>query len=92
MGQVSKSRMLGPVAKGQRKVKRCPSDSRQKSKPVRVDSENIPGLVLGSSSSVLGMTDAHKEPFRNRNHLNDCQIKWNKKLELSQTCVTEYMV
>ena len=65
--------------------------------PGRIDSENIPGFVLGSSSSVLGMTEAHKKPFRNRNHLddiriNDCQVKWNKKLELSQTCVTEYMV
>merc|ERR1719204_309100 len=28
-----------------------------------------PGLVLGSRSSVLRMTKAHKKPFRNRNHL-----------------------
>ena len=83
--------MLGPVAKGQRKVKRCRSVPRLWSKPDRVDSENIPGLVLGSSSSVLGMTEAHKKPFRNRNYLDDIrinefQIRWNKNLEPSRTC------
>ena len=78
--------MLGPVANGQRQVKRDRSVPKTKSKPDRVDSETyIPGLVLGSSSSVLGMTEAHKKLFRNRNHLNDIliddwQIKWNKKL------------
>ena len=66
--------MLGPVTKSQRQVNGVG----------QCGFKNIPWLVLGSSSSVFGMTEAHKKPFWNRNHLsdtriNDCQIKWNKK-------------